>query len=238
MVAVERTVFALDVVLLQIVLRPGVTVLPWRVNHAAELESDSHKSWFNHERFQSIAEDITADIATPMFRIQVYQTRTQTYMALSINHAIYDGVSIGLLMDEVIALYRGIPTKAEPLDLATILNEIPQKDDPLVASFWTSRLDRIRWEDAAPRRPSRRQPPSRFQRTINVSFSDLGQRCSALGITFQALAIAAYGIVIRNAFHPGMDSSIFGVCLSYFILLRSKLDDRSISWFSIGHTIW
>jgi ferricrocin synthase len=211
MVTFQRTVFVLDIILLQVVLKPGVSPLPWQVNHAAESGSDSPRTWFSPERFQSIAEDITADIATPMFRIQVYQTGVRTYMAFSVNHAIYDGISIGLVMDEVAALYCGLPRKVEPVNLATILNEIPPKEDLSVRSFWTSRLAHIRLDDRPRRRPSRRQAPTRIQRPINVSFSDLAQRCSALHITFQVLSIVAYGIVIRNVFSPDVDSSVFGV---------------------------
>lgn len=150
-------------------------------------------------------------------------------MVLSINHAIYDGISVPLLIREVVSFYDQQETTPF-VDLAGILNEIPPSDDPDVKEFWVSKFSGIDTDRQRQRRPTSAKATKAY-RTFEGSFSDYDARCNALRITFQALATTAFGFASREILSHGPKDALFGVSAICHL-------SPQYSNLRIGHTIW
>lgn len=204
-------VFVLSDTLIQVVLKPGAATLPWNEHTQQRQDVHDFEDWFLSNASQTIAEDITRDLTTPLFRVNIYHIGDDVYLAMSINHAVYDGISIPLLISEVVTIYLKAPLPQDPVPLSNLLDDIYRSTESTAEAFWKDHFNEVDLEKIRPSRLSRPAHASHIQRTLDISYSDLLRQSSTQGVTFQALCSAAYGVVTRDIFQPGADYSLFGV---------------------------
>ncbi|KAF8341217.1 uncharacterized protein EI90DRAFT_1704265 [Cantharellus anzutake] len=208
-----RSCFVVGDTLLQVVLTPQAATLPFSEHEVSSMTVDEFIEWFRVNAAQKIAEDITDDVTVPLFRVNLYTSEEAKYMVLSINHVAYDGISIPVMLRNLACHYEGLQVEHPSPTLQSVLEELPFLDSDGARRFWTSQLDSIKAHYHA-RHLSPPKPPMREHLLSDLSYSNITQRCRSLGISFQALCTAAYGIVHRNTFHLGEDQSLFGVVRS------------------------
>ncbi len=93
--------------MLQVILRPGAVPLPLDEQDVPIFTSDDEFiTFFNANNAQDIAEEITADITIPLFRINLYISGGTKYMVVSINHVAYDGISIPVMLRNLASHYE------------------------------------------------------------------------------------------------------------------------------------
>ncbi len=196
---------------MQVILRPGAVPLPLDEQDVPIFTSDDEFiTFFNANNAQDIAEEITADITIPLFRINLYISGGTKYMVVSINHVAYDGISIPVMLRNLASHYERRCVEHPSPSLQSILEELTPSDSDEARQFWSRQLRSFTACSLA-LYPSAPKPPRREHLSCNLSFSDISQCCQSLGISFHALCTAAYGIVYRNAFHPRDSQSFFGV---------------------------
>ncbi|RAR05078.1 nonribosomal peptide synthetase 2 [Stemphylium lycopersici] len=134
-------------------------------------------------------------ISTPAFHLTFIDVSDQFYLVLSMAHALYDGVSLGLLHDDVHRAYHN-DFKARP-SYGPALDGILSASGPGAASFWKDYLfgakssafsTEVDAPDATPRVVHRREKDSgvvlndlqTFARNTNVSLQAVGQTVFAL----------------------------------------------------------
>ncbi|KAF9649477.1 hypothetical protein BDM02DRAFT_3230298 [Thelephora ganbajun] len=216
-----RVAFILESDTLQVVLSPHASSLPW-IFHDTE-EDHNISEWFEAEEGARIAEDINDDIATPLFRLNFYQSPHASYLSVSIHHALYDGIAFPLLMKEVDAVYRN-QSLEDVVPLAQVVHHINLvSHGDRAKEFWVSEFEGINLRDRPLYRRNERQVV-RYARVLDTSLQDLRSRCSAIHVTLEALFASTIAYLGGRSFGWSNDP-IFGIIHSGRISHAIDLDN-------------
>ncbi|KAI0374911.1 hypothetical protein BV20DRAFT_961134 [Pilatotrama ljubarskyi] len=206
-----RTVFHFGSNLVQVVLRSqGVQ---W---HFAEKEAgvdgdDDLQRYFTDEEASSIARELNLGISTvPPVRLSFVGTPASgaTYMVLSIHHALYDGISLPVLLRDLERAYlkkQQLPSAS----LRAVLEPIALVDHGAAREFWTGYLKGFPWERLLKKTASSREADV-TSLTFSRSLSELQAKAAAQHVTLQALLMCAYGYLLGQRLY-GHDDVVFGV---------------------------
>lgn len=157
---------------------------------------------------RSINENISS---RPAFRLALYQG-IRRYLTLSIHHAIYDGISLPLLLKDVEAHYHNKPSEdrsiGAPLEKALV--EVYDVDIDKAAQFWYKTFDGFDWSKV----PQRLANEEECAQTVSVPFSqDLSKweaKASERKVSLQAILTAAFGVCLGEKMYESQDV-VFGV---------------------------
>ncbi|KAJ3550989.1 hypothetical protein NMY22_g88 [Coprinellus aureogranulatus] len=132
-----RTVFFIDHLMLQVVLRPENTPDLWK-EKAWKVRTENFIGEFNKQESYRITQDINHFISTiPPLRMTLYSLPANLVLVLSIHHALYDGVCLPLILSDLESAYLGSPML--PLaSLDNILACISSHDETASKRFWLS----------------------------------------------------------------------------------------------------
>ncbi|KAI1501348.1 amino acid adenylation domain-containing protein [Biscogniauxia marginata] len=160
----------------------------------------------------------------------------ELHLHLQIHHAIYDGVSLPIIMQRLTALSTLSPT---PASLSRhnawhnfVLDHYAPQIQPKKEKFWTSYLQGGKrasfLENQGEASISHRHLVSELQRNVFDNTARLKNLCSEHGITIQALFFAAYSHVLarlRNPQHTEPPSNIDNVVFGIYLANRSNSPD-------------
>lgn len=206
-----RTVFHFGSELVQVVLCPHA--IEWRfreeeVPFSSDVEFQTH---FTIEAGSRTAREINSDLSrTPAVRLSFYANRASgtTYAVLSIHHALYDGISLPVLLRDLERAY----TKQQQLPsapLRTILEHIVTIDQAAARNFWIGYLQDFAWQ-----RLLNKSASSARADVATIMFkqplSQLQAKAAAQHITLQALLMTAYGYLLGQHVYSH-DDVTFGV---------------------------
>lgn len=200
----------LDSDTLQVVLSPEAAGLPWFV-HEYE-QNGGFSEWFAEQEVPKISVDINEDITSPMFRLNLYRSKDSVHLAVSIHHALYDGIAFPLLMREVDSVY----TKSDlhtPIPLFAVVQQInPSQRVERSKEFWVSQFQDMDLASRRLRRPLGRT--TRCAKTLDIPLQDLRARCGTMHTTMEALLASTFAFKGQELFGWSRDA-IFGVGLFY-----------------------
>ncbi|KIY43686.1 hypothetical protein FISHEDRAFT_78528 [Fistulina hepatica ATCC 64428] len=219
LIVLIRSVFVTTPSCVQVVLRPHAARLPWQEHSLTDVEWPAH-FWQNEA--PRIACDINSDFTTPLYRVSVYSIDRETYMVVSINHALYDGNAMPLLIDELEAVYHDTPVTT-PVSLKTVLNQILAPSESSIREFWASHLSGVLLKDRTLRTPSPGARITQVTRDLQVSLLDVQAKCNEQHISLQALLTSLFGVAGRTVFRWG-DAAVFGVVRSGRILSVENIE--------------
>lgn len=203
----RRAVFVLGPETLQVVLSLHASSLPWD-SHDTQEDSNICE-WFEVEQGPRIAREINGDITTPLFRLNLYRSPHSSYLAVSIHHAIYDGVAFPLLMKEVDAAYRAYNLQdAVPLAQITHHANLASRNNH-AKEFWVSELEGVQLHDRLLHRRDEHNVV-RCAKLLDISLHHLRSRCSRIHVTLEALFAGAIAYLGRR-FLGWSSDAIFGV---------------------------
>lgn len=168
-----------------------------------------------HASLKEISNSISStSVNGTYFRVTFAKTPTDTFVILSLPHALYDGYSINLLHIDVLNAYNSNAVKARP-PIRPVLEEIMKMSSTLDAqSFWSHYLT-----DATPclisSLPTGRRNGADVHRrelTSAVPVETFRAFCKSQGITLQALGQACWSLVLAS--HAQKLEVVYGVVLS------------------------
>lgn len=159
----------------------------------------SHKPDFPAMFDQVRREATKATLSEPPFHILLVNTPGQTYMLLSIAHALYDGWSLGLLHSDVKCAYHG-QLQPRP-NYQRTLSQILTRPDADSSYFWKDYLDDAK-PSAFPRRP---RPFDEQSETVHrsdcesrISVADMTYFAKKSNISLQTLGQSVFAIVLAS----------------------------------------
>ncbi|KAI0336556.1 hypothetical protein GY45DRAFT_411925 [Cubamyces sp. BRFM 1775] len=207
-----RTVFHFGSNLVQVVLRPDA-VQPQFVQHEHNVDDDrAFQSYFNDEKAQSIARELNTAISKePPVRLTVYTNAASRgdYLILSIHHALYDGISLPVLLRDFERVYTG-QRELPHAPLRAILEQIVTIDHTAARAFWREHLQGYPWQ-----RLLRKTASSSHADIASLAFgrslSELQAKAASQQVTLQALLMGAYGRLLGERVYGGQDDVVFGV---------------------------
>ncbi|KAE9991139.1 hypothetical protein EG327_000380 [Venturia inaequalis] len=190
----------------QVILRPNAMDLV-----ETEFASDTEV----HASLKEISNSISSTSSSrTYFRVTFAKTPADTFVILSLPHALYDGYSINLLHIDVLNAYNSSSVDARP-SIRPVLEEIMQMSSTSDArSFWSHYLTNAK-PCLIPSLPTSRRNGSHVHRrelTSAVPVETFRTFCKSQGITLQALGQACWSLVLAS--HVQKLEVVYGVVLS------------------------
>uniref|UniRef100_A0A0W0FS42 Carrier domain-containing protein n=1 Tax=Moniliophthora roreri TaxID=221103 RepID=A0A0W0FS42_MONRR len=222
----SRTVFVSDEVLVQVILKPSATELPFHTHE--NFSFDTFNEWFLESEAPSISNRINEDLTTPLWAVNVYLTPdSKGYMVFSINHALYDGNAMPLIIREFRSVYLDRLTP-DPVPLSDILALIPPSDDEKTKEFYLHHFSSLDLRRRVLRRPTSDSEPRWVQKVFDgVSLEDLQTRCRKdWKVTVQAFWSVAFAIAGKEMFGwGGHNEAVFGMVRAGRSIPLDRIDD-------------
>lgn len=146
---------------------------------------------------------------TPPLRIGVYVSSKASFIVLSIHHALFDGISLPILLNEIEREYAG-SAPYPPALLGDILDQIGTIDMIKAQSFWADYFDGFVW----PSKSLQTAASSATRRHVvpfKTSLSNLKTLAAGHQVTLQALLTCTFGHILATHIYRS-DDVAFGVC--------------------------
>ncbi|KAE8320108.1 hypothetical protein BDV41DRAFT_516754 [Aspergillus transmontanensis] len=207
-----RTAFApLDKEIVQVVFSPDSNQLRWTEGEYGTLEESIERSKLQQEE---VTRDIISNISnTPPVRFHTAKSSETTEplaLFISIHHALYDGESFSMLMDDVTARYAEDPVPERGLPLAFI-EHVYGEDLEKAKKHWTEYLagchPTIFRED-----PSVMELPTSAHKQLSNKLSVLERRSASLQTTVPSLIQAIFALLLADT--VGASDVTYGLVLS------------------------
>ena len=131
-------------------------------------------------------------------------------MVLSLHHALYDGISLPVLIDDLERAYSRQP-QLPSAPLRNVLEQITTIDQDAAHSFWTSHLKDYPWNKLL-RKTASSSSADIESLTFKQPLSVLQAKAAGQHVTLQALLMCAYGSLLAQHIY-GHDDIVFGVCV-------------------------
>lgn len=204
--------------LAQVVLRPEALTPQFPEKELPDVSDEEFPRYFTEKEASEISRDLNVNISTvPAVRLSFFVVPSSgvTYMALSIHHALYDGISLPVLMQDIERAYTSQP-QLPSSSLHGILEQIAVIDQDAAKSFWTSHLKDYPWERLL-NRPASSSTADVASFTFKQPLSVLQTKAAGQHVTLQALLMCAYASLIAQHLY-GHKDVVFGVRLCVFYL--------------------
>lgn len=173
--------------------------LPW-TDEPQSTEANGH---------QKGAEDVT--LMKP-FHIMAQTSGEVVQLTLLMHHAIYDGTSMSVLLEEAESMYHGQVMSQAPA-LEPFLAEVQNHSKPSAMTYWSNYLDRFNAKPFPRRTDASTQPlQSRFAAPLTTTASDLDGFTRRHNIRVASLFQAAWAKVLTKA--QAADDICFGDVVS------------------------
>ncbi|EJD05778.1 uncharacterized protein FOMMEDRAFT_119062 [Fomitiporia mediterranea MF3/22] len=216
-----RTVFHFSSSLVQVVLKPGVCDLPW-VERMIQADNNEnfHASFLEGDALE-FARTINENISSsPAFQLACYRAEDQsaTFLTLSIHHAIYDGISLPLLLQDVEAIYFH-ENPPPPVPILQVLDAVHDVDLDEATAFYKREFHGFNWSKI-PRRLASGETANFVRKSFNAQLSWWEQTAAKIKVSLQAVLTAAFGVTLGEQVY-GVPDVVFGVIRSG----RSFADD-------------
>lgn len=183
-----------------------------------EQDDASFRNYFTEREAGSLARELNIDISkVPPVRLSFYTTDTSrtTFMVLSIHHALYDGISLPVLLQDLEHAYKHQP-QIPSASFHDVLEYLAVVDQTAAQTFWSSYLKEFPWRTLLNRTASSSNADI-TSRTFTHSLSEMQSKASTQHVTLQALLMCAYGSLLAQHLYNHNDV-IFGVRIVYSLM--------------------
>lgn len=201
--------------LIQVVLAPTRSQLPWAEKQTSFTDPDAFCTFFYTEVAPSLAKQINGTTSTtPPFRLVVFSTPDDHmghWLTLSIHHALFDGVSLPLILkfveDELLARPHPITCSSESL-----LEYMHSATINAGHQFWATTFSNFVWSG---HRLSSVGTSSQIRQkavSLTTSLTALGKLLAPHQVTMHSVLTCAFALSLARHIHH-TDDVAFVVCL-------------------------
>ena len=194
--------------LVQVVLAPTSSQLPWIEKWTPFTDVDSFCTFFYAEVAPSLARRINGTTSTtPPFRLAVFSTpdgHHGHWLALSIHHALFDGISLPLILkfveDELLAKPHPIAYSSESL-----LEYMHSARIDAARQFWATKFSDFNWSG---HRFTSVRPSSQIRRkaiSLTTSLTVLRKLLAPHQVTMQSVLTCAFALSLGKYIHHTND---------------------------------
>ncbi|KAH7889359.1 hypothetical protein F5I97DRAFT_1801464 [Phlebopus sp. FC_14] len=211
---VLRTVFYFGRDLVQVILQSTDVQLPWREESNSMItDNDDFSEFFFAHEASSLSTEINHAVSTvPSFRLNIYPGMQSRWLVLSIHHALFDGISLPLILkyveDEILGNSHAPTPSAEQL-----LEYIHSADSTAARDFWISNMNGFDWSTLRPMDVAPLSRPQRKTVPITVPLTSLTQLVAPCQVTLQAALTCTFATLLAQYMYRS-DDVIFGVIRS------------------------
>nr|AFD36451.1 ferrirhodin synthetase [Fusarium sacchari] len=141
--------------------------------------------------------DTQSAFSTPPIRPVIVSESGQRLLVIIMHHALYDGVSLPFIFDDLALAYQGASLPIRP-PFATIVRSLSQ-DQTEACQFWADTFEGFE-ATPLPRSPHRQPSSGMFysEAKIDLDMTDILENCKEMEVTVQSVAILAYAKVLAK----------------------------------------
>ncbi|KAG9127508.1 Non-ribosomal peptide synthetase [Ceratobasidium sp. 392] len=206
-----RTAFVIEDTPLQVVLKPEAVCAPLSTHQqTSQIDQGPFASWFKANEMSRIAIEINEDLTTPAFRVNIYDAGDR-FMAVSLSHAIYDGIAVPNLITDVDAAVAGKDSRGGE-QLQPILDAIDASQHS-AQDFWIQKFKHIDLKFSSMHHPAGSKVQHARRVFSGLSYESLQSACRSQRTTMQALGCASFALAGRDCF-GWQENALFGVIRS------------------------
>ncbi|KAL1856744.1 NRPS protein [Paecilomyces lecythidis] len=152
-----------------------------------------------------------ASFQSPPLRAFVFNTDDKKYFVIAMHHALYDGVSLPYIFEDLASIYQGSAPPARPQFTEAVGHILEGQEE--ASKFWTQRL---RGYDVfeIPPLPESESSETMYlaEQRIDIDLSVIVAACKNLEVTIQTVSLLAYAKVL--ACLTGRRDVVFGHVLA------------------------
>lgn len=201
-----RTTFrSIDRVIVQVILRPGSN-LRWKSTSIDDRSHEAIVKAIQNEAARSILDGLLDE---PPIRLHEFSNRTgQSYLCASLHHALYDAVSLNLVLNQVYAVYhsRNYPVRT-PFD--HLISFYLQQSEIEQKRFWTTYLADI---TVTKFEAVESLEAKIVERSIQIPLTELKAQASKFKVTLSTLCLTIFGAALAQT--TASKDVTFGLVLS------------------------
>lgn len=194
--------------LVQVVLAPSSSQLPWIEECTPFTNVDAFLAFFYAEVAPSLARQINSTTSTtPPFRLAVFSTPEENHghwLALSIHHALFDGTSLPLILnfveDELLA--RPHPITCSP---ESLLEYMHSTRIDAGRQFWAAMFSNFHWSGHRLTSAHLSNQTRRKAISLTTSLTVLGGLLAPHRVTLQSALTCAFALSLAKYIHHSND---------------------------------
>ncbi|KAG2158199.1 uncharacterized protein EDB93DRAFT_1077366 [Suillus bovinus] len=208
-----RTIFFFGKTLVQVILSRETCHLHWEESSVAASDNETFSNYFFDEEAARVTVEINALITSvPPVRLRLYRQSCDTYVVLSIHHALFDAISLPRILKYVEDAYLDKPLQnLIPPD--QILEHVTFRDLTPAREYWTSTLHNFNWSYRNMMDVPQSASPRRISIILDTPFSYFQQMLAHCQVTLQAALTCTFASVLANHLCQS-DDLIFGIIRS------------------------
>jgi amino acid adenylation domain-containing protein len=198
----------------QVILASDESEIVWD-----ELDMDEDMEDYSHRTFSSLQQ-----LNKPPIRLATRQNETATELVFSCHHAMYDGVAIAALIDEIETLYSGVPLP-EPVPYERYLQHAFSQDFKAADTFWTDTFTGFEpkfFPDLLSNSQHTTNTSTSFSYTLQVSLTEILKACRENSVSLLPVVQATWAKLLH--WYVGENDVCFGNVVSGRTLPEKSLD--------------
>ncbi|KAG8217719.1 hypothetical protein J3R82DRAFT_5877 [Butyriboletus roseoflavus] len=203
-----RTVFYFGRQLVQVILTPTSSQLPWTEERTPFTDANSFSTFFYAEVAPSLAKQINGTSSTiPPFRLVVFSApdnHQDHWLTLSIHHALFDGVSLPLILkfveDELLERPHPFTCSSESL-----LEYMHSATIDAGHQFWAARFSNFDWSGHRLTSVGLSSQIRRKAMSFTTSLTALGKRLLPHQVTMHSVLTCAFALSLARHIHHTHD---------------------------------
>ena len=170
--------------------------------HLPVIETGNLEKAYNEHKSSSLKKSKTED-CVPLFAC-VIKDGTDCYLAISIHHCLYDGISLGLILSDLDHIINGKPLDSRPA-FALLLEHIYSQSAVEADLYWDRYL-----AGCSPRLllEGELTKDVKSTKSSKIPIAELAKCSKTIGVTIQSLAQACYAILLAEI--QGQEDVLFG----------------------------
>lgn len=200
--------------LVQIVLAPTSSQLPWVEKRTSFTDADSFCTFFYAKVAPSLAEQINGTTSIiPPFRLVVFSAPEDNqgrWLTLSIHHALFDGVSLPLILkfveDELLARPHLVTCSSE-----SILEYMHDATIEAAHQFWAEMFSNFVWPGHRLTSVGLSSQIRRKAVSLTTSLTDLGKLLAPHQVTIHSVLTCTFALSLARHIYQ-TDDVAFVVC--------------------------
>ncbi|RPB21806.1 hypothetical protein L211DRAFT_827739 [Terfezia boudieri ATCC MYA-4762] len=177
-------------------------------------------------------------LRSPPVRLRMINTGQESFLLLTIHHALYDGVSLPLLLKRLRKMYNSVPQVPKPtppISWPSVVAYTSSRDRSKQEIFWSKYLDgAISTLLSCRSNPNQlgQKPKVRasiFNPTLFRNSSTLEEQCWKHGITLQSLFLASFSKIYAELLSPKPSSAqniVIGIYLSNRLPINASTENH------------
>jgi Non-ribosomal peptide synthetase modules and related proteins len=152
-----------------------------------------------------------ASFQSPPLRAYVFNSADKKYLVVAMHHALYDGVSLPFVFEDLATVYQGLAPPARPLFTEVVGHILEGQEE--ASKFWTQRLRGYEVFEIPPL-PEDKSSEKMFlaEQRVDLDLSVITEACKNLEVTVQTVSLLAYAKVL--ACLTGKRDVVFGHVLA------------------------